>query len=451
MIRKEAVIALLGSPIAYYTIFAKELGGIEAGVFTSQFFYWYGRGQDPTGWIYKTQADIEAETGLSRRNQETARKRLRELKVLEEKRMGVPSRLFYRLNLDRLFAIMNEAFAREDDVPATNEEGTMGVFPALTPPTTRGETAKSSTMAESAIVGCTNPPSYDGQNAHRTMYETRIEESANPPSKNARNAQTRMADSANQESANRADKIGGSRHTNTKNTTKTTTEITAKTTTTNTDPPRDPMNAQTEPVAVVVPVEVRPVTEQVLTQFQELLGTERTVNDADFAALAELSTYPDHTVEETFAAARVWLQDPAREPIHALARWLVGTAQRKQEAERRRGHGAVPEASDAGAWDAYLMQDLDEPIPRSAPENNPWRQALTILSTQVAGATYDSWLRDTWLVAMTGDVVEIGVPTPQARDWLMYRMMPMVQRSLNKVIGQEVEIRFQVASPPLHR
>ena len=61
MIRKEAVIALLGSPIAYYTIFAKELGGIEAGVFTSQFFYWYGRGQDPTGWIYKTQADIEAE------------------------------------------------------------------------------------------------------------------------------------------------------------------------------------------------------------------------------------------------------------------------------------------------------------------------------------------------------------------------------------------------------
>lgn len=96
------------------------------------------------------------------------------------------------------------------------------------------------------------------------------------------------------------------------------------------------------------------------------------------------------------------------------------------------------------------MQEGETPTPRSAPENNPWRQALAILSTQVAGATYDSWLRDTWLVAITGDVVEIGVPTPQARDWLMYRMMPMVQRSLNEVIGQEVEIRFQVASPPLH-
>lgn len=450
MIRKEAVIALLGSPIAYYTIFAKELGGIEAGVFTSQFFYWYGRGQDPTGWIYKTQADIEAETGLSRRNQETARKRLRELKVLEEKRMGVPSRLFYRLNLDRLFAIMNEAFAREDGAQASDDNAEEDAPMVVPPLTTRGRTAENATMAESAIVGWTNPPSYDGQNAHRTMYETRIVESANPPSKNARNAQTRMADSANQESANRADKIGGTRHTNTKNTTKTTTEITTQTTTTNTDPPNAEVVGQTEAVAVVVPVEVRPVSEQVLTQFQELLGPERTVNDADFAALADLSTYPDHTVEETFSAARAWLQDPDRGPIHALARWLVGTAQRKLEAERRRGNGAVPEASDADTWDAYLMEEEDAPLPRSAPEDNPWRRALTILATQVAGATYDSWLRDTWLIAITGDVVEIGVPTPQARDWLMYRMMPMVQRALNEVMGRGVEIRFQVASSPLH-
>ena len=450
MIRKEAVIALLGSPIAYYTIFAKELGGVEAGVFTSQFFYWYGRGQDPTGWIYKTQADIEAETGLSRRNQETARKRLRELKVLEEKRMGVPSRLFYRLNLDRLFGMMNEAFAREEGAPAADDDEDEDTVASITPPPTRGGTAKSSTMAESAIVGCTDPPSYDVQNAHPTMYDSRIEGCTDPPSNDARNAQTRMADSAIQESAKRADKNGGSRHTNTKTTTKTTTENTTKTTTTNTDPPRAPEPAQTEAVAVVVPVGIRPVTEHVLTQFQELLGDERTVNDADLAALADLATYPDHTVDETFAAARAWLQDPGREPIHALARWLVGTAQRKQEAERRRGNGAVPETGASEDWDAYLMQEGEEPRPRSAPEDNPWRRALAILATQVAGATYDSWLRDTWLIAITDDVVEIGVPNTQARDWLAYRMMPMVQRSLNEVMGQVVDIRFQVASSPLH-
>ena len=198
MIRKEAVIALLGSPIAYYTIFAKELGGVEAGVFTSQFFYWYGRGQDPTGWIYKTQADIEAETGLSRRNQETARKRLRELKVLEEKRMGVPSRLFYRLNLDRLFGMMNEAFAREEGAPAADDDEDEGAVASIMPPPTRGGTAKSSTMAESAIVGCTDPPSYDVQK--RASYDVRF-------------AHRRMYGSAIERSTKRADKNGGFRHT----------------------------------------------------------------------------------------------------------------------------------------------------------------------------------------------------------------------------------------------
>ena len=73
MIRKEAVMAVLGSPVAYYAAFAQALGGVEAGVFASQFFYWHGKGHDPDGWVYKTQAEIEEETGLTRRNQETAR------------------------------------------------------------------------------------------------------------------------------------------------------------------------------------------------------------------------------------------------------------------------------------------------------------------------------------------------------------------------------------------
>ena len=98
MLEKNALITILGSPVAYYSVFARILGGIEAGVFASQFFYWYGKGHNPEGWIYKTQDEIFQETGLTRRNQETGRKRLCHLKVLEEKRMGVPSaRPFPRL------------------------------------------------------------------------------------------------------------------------------------------------------------------------------------------------------------------------------------------------------------------------------------------------------------------------------------------------------------------
>ena len=127
MIRKDALAAILGSPIAYYAVFAKALGCVEAGVFTSQMFYWYGKGHDPEGWIYKTQDDIANETGLTRRNQEMARRKMREAGVLEEDKRGVPAKLYYRLNMERLVEVVQEyldaeAAAASPQAPAPGDE-----------------------------------------------------------------------------------------------------------------------------------------------------------------------------------------------------------------------------------------------------------------------------------------------------------------------------------------
>jgi len=56
--------------VAYHPTFAAIGGGIKAGLFLAQLFYWHDRGSDPDGWIYKTQAEWEEETGLSRWEQE---------------------------------------------------------------------------------------------------------------------------------------------------------------------------------------------------------------------------------------------------------------------------------------------------------------------------------------------------------------------------------------------
>ncbi len=170
MISKESILVILGSPIAYYTVFAKVLGGVEEGIFVSQFFYWYGRGHDPEGWIYKTRDEIRFETGLSRRNQETARKSLRASGVLEEKRMGAPSRLFYRLNLDMLFSLVNAWSATES--PSGG-----GL-----PNSVKSET-RDSTKRESALVRSANPPSYEARNVPSRKRESRFLEGANPPIK----------------------------------------------------------------------------------------------------------------------------------------------------------------------------------------------------------------------------------------------------------------------------
>jgi hypothetical protein len=91
--------------VAYHPSFA-------AGLFLAQLFYWHDRGSDPDGWIYKTQAEWEEETGLSRWEQETARRRLRERGLVEEKLADLPARLHYRLDVERLTALLSARVKR---------------------------------------------------------------------------------------------------------------------------------------------------------------------------------------------------------------------------------------------------------------------------------------------------------------------------------------------------
>ncbi|PRW43041.1 hypothetical protein CSC04_3741 [Enterobacter roggenkampii] len=53
-------------------------------------------------WFYKTQADLEEETGLTRYEQEGARKKLVSCGVLEEAKRGIPAKLYFRVNQERL-------------------------------------------------------------------------------------------------------------------------------------------------------------------------------------------------------------------------------------------------------------------------------------------------------------------------------------------------------------
>lgn len=75
----------------------------------SQALYWTPRAKDPDGWFWKTQDEWFEETMLSRKEQETARRRLKELgngSVWHEQLRGVPAKLFYRIDLDALEALL---------------------------------------------------------------------------------------------------------------------------------------------------------------------------------------------------------------------------------------------------------------------------------------------------------------------------------------------------------
>jgi hypothetical protein len=104
----------LGRPVVYYPSLNAITGGVGATVFLANLFQWSGTQRDPDGWIYKTQEEIEAETGLSRREQETARKQLRAATLLREERRGVPARLYYLIQIETLNAAWEEFLANKN-------------------------------------------------------------------------------------------------------------------------------------------------------------------------------------------------------------------------------------------------------------------------------------------------------------------------------------------------
>ena len=84
----------IGKAVAYYPNLTKKLGNVNASILLSQFIYWHDKTEHPLG-VYKTQDEIKAETGLSRKEQETGRKVLRELGLITETYKRTEHKLYF--------------------------------------------------------------------------------------------------------------------------------------------------------------------------------------------------------------------------------------------------------------------------------------------------------------------------------------------------------------------
>ena len=96
-----------GRPIAYHPRLAKPLGSVNAAILFGQLVYWHDKTNNPLG-VYKTALEIEEETGLSVKEQETARKKLKERGILIETLKRLEHRLFFKIDFDAYDAYMDE-------------------------------------------------------------------------------------------------------------------------------------------------------------------------------------------------------------------------------------------------------------------------------------------------------------------------------------------------------
>jgi len=106
-------------PISFHRCLVSITGGVAPALMLSQAI-WTSGDVEPVyeGWFIKSQDQWTHETGLSRSEQETARRVLREAGFLEERRTGIPARLWFRVRADRVsHALQMREAAHASPVP----------------------------------------------------------------------------------------------------------------------------------------------------------------------------------------------------------------------------------------------------------------------------------------------------------------------------------------------
>lgn len=100
-----------GRIIAFHRAYVDIAGSVHGALMLSQALYWQSVCQAEDGFWWKTHADWEVETGMSRRYVDSARKECE--KWLKTELRGVPAKMFWRLDVDALAADLAKLDWRE--------------------------------------------------------------------------------------------------------------------------------------------------------------------------------------------------------------------------------------------------------------------------------------------------------------------------------------------------
>lgn len=76
-----------------------------------------------------------------------------------------------------------------------------------------------------------------------------------------------------------------------------------------------------------------------------------------------------------------------------------------------------------------------------------WQAALGELQLQMTKATFDTWVKQTYVLAYEDGTFFIGVQNGYAKDWLENRLCGTVQRTLTGILNRSTEVRFVVQAP----
>jgi hypothetical protein len=95
--------------VGYSPDLARAVGGATVGLFLSQLLFLSDKGHNPDGWVYKSEAEMGKETGLTKREQQTARRKLLSLGVIQIERRGFKFTYHFKVIWERLYQVIEKS------------------------------------------------------------------------------------------------------------------------------------------------------------------------------------------------------------------------------------------------------------------------------------------------------------------------------------------------------
>jgi hypothetical protein len=92
--------------VGYSPDLARMVGGATIGLFLSQLLFLSDKGANPEGWVYKSEQEMGKETGLSKREQQTARRKLLALGVITIMRGGWKNTYHFKIIWEKLYQVI---------------------------------------------------------------------------------------------------------------------------------------------------------------------------------------------------------------------------------------------------------------------------------------------------------------------------------------------------------
>jgi hypothetical protein len=102
--------------VGYSPDLARIVGGATIGLFLNQLLFLSDKGANPDGWVYKSEQEMGRETGLTKREQQTARRKLLALGVIAIMRGGWKNTYHFKVLWEKLYQVIT-GFQQLQNVP----------------------------------------------------------------------------------------------------------------------------------------------------------------------------------------------------------------------------------------------------------------------------------------------------------------------------------------------